>query len=213
MRLIADNCLRMFTFPAGFPAALGIERQLKPFPIQCMLRGDRINESGNRCQDGSAGEALNTGTKNGWALAAPGHGNSAGTVGFQFGNLSAGDVIVKRLSGLIGFWAVVALVPILLPGQALAAEGLSGANTAWILTSTALVLFMTLPGLALFYAGLVQSKNVLSVMMHCFAIACLMSVLWLAVAYSLAFGDGGGANAVVGGLERAFLAVVGQDTL
>jgi Amt family ammonium transporter len=59
------------------------------------------------------------------------------------------------------------------------------------LTSTALVLFKTLPGLALFYAGLVQSKNVLSVMMHCFAIACLVSVLWLAGAYSLAFGDGG----------------------
>ena len=81
-----------------------------------------------------------------------------------------------------GFW--------LLPGTAMA-EGLSGSNTAWILTSTALVLFMTLPGLALFYAGLVQSKNVLSVMMHCFAIACLVSVLWLAGAYSLAFGDGG----------------------
>ena len=59
------------------------------------------------------------------------------------------------------------------------------------MTSMALVLFMTLLGLALFYAGLVQSKNVLSVMMHCFAIACLVSVLWLAGAYGLAFGDGG----------------------
>ena len=94
---------------------------------------------------------------------------------------------IKGFNGLVvtlaaGFW--------LLPGTAMA-EGLSSGNTAWILTSTALVLFMTLPGLALFYASLVQSKNVLSVMMHCFAIACLVSVLWLAGAYSLAFGDGG----------------------
>ena len=60
-------------------------------------------------------------------------------------------------------------------------------DTAWMLTSTALVLFMTLPGLALFYAGLVQAKNMLSVLMHCVAIACLVSVLWFVVAYSLAF--------------------------
>jgi Amt family ammonium transporter len=97
----------------------------------------------------------------------------------------------------------------LLPGAAQAAE-LSDGNTAWILTSTALVLFMTLPGLALFYAGLVQSKNVLSVMMHCFAIACLVSVLWLAAGYSLAFDEG---NAIVGGLGKAFLAGVGRETL
>ena len=140
-------------------------------------------------------------------------GNAAGTAGFQFGNLSAGDVIVKRLTSLIGFWAVAAAFGLLAPGHALAAEGLNTGNTAWILTSTALVLFMTLPGLALFYAGLVQSKNVLSVMMHCFTIACLMSVLWLAVAYSLAFGDGGGANAFIGGLGKAFLSGVGKESL
>ena len=115
----------------------------------------------------------------------------------------------KGFNGLVlalaaGFW--------LLPGTALA-EGLSGGNTAWILTSTALVLFMTLPGLAFFYGGLVQSKNVLSVMMHCFAICCLVSVLWLAGAYSLAFGDGGGANAWIGGFDKAFLAGVGRETL
>jgi len=86
-------------------------------------------------------------------------------------------------------------------------------NTAWILTSTALVLFMTLPGLALFYAGLVQSKNVLSVMMHCFAIACMASVLWLIVAYSIAFGDGGGLNEWYGGFGKSFLAGVGWDSL
>ncbi len=90
------------------------------------------------------------------------------------------------------------------------AADLSNGNTAWILTSTALVLFMTLPGLALFYAGLVQSKNVLSVMMHCFAIACLVSVLWLVAGYSLAFAEG---NALVGGLGKAFLSGVGKDSL
>ena len=72
-----------------------------------------------------------------------------------------------------------------------AAEGeLSNANTAWILTSTALVLFMTLPGLAFFYGGLVRSKNVLSVLMQCFSLACLVSVMWVVFLYSLAFGDG-----------------------
>ncbi|MBL6957557.1 MAG: ammonium transporter [Rhodospirillales bacterium] len=90
---------------------------------------------------------------------------------------------------------------------------LSDGNTAWILTSTALVLFMTLPGLALFYGGLVHNKNIISVLMHCFAIACMVSVLWLAGVYSLAFGDGGAANAWIGSLDKAFLAGVGTDTL
>ena len=70
-----------------------------------------------------------------------------------------------------------------------AQDGVDGANTAWILTATALVLFMTLPGLSLFYGGLVRVRNVLSVLMQCFAIACLMSLLWMAGAYGLAFGD------------------------
>ena len=91
--------------------------------------------------------------------------------------------------------------------------GLNGANTAWILTSTALVLFMTLPGLALFYGGLVHTKNVLSVLMHCFAVACLASVLWLVIVYSLVFGDGGAANAFLGGFEKSFLAGVSADSL
>jgi len=76
-------------------------------------------------------------------------------------------------------------------------------DTAWILTSTALVLLMTLPGLALFYAGLVQAKNVLSVLMHCITIAALASVVWVVCGYSLAFEAG---NAVIGGLDRALLA-------
>ena len=83
-------------------------------------------------------------------------------------------------------------------------------NTAWILDATALVLFMTLPGLALFYAGLVRVKNSLSVMMHCVAIACLASVLWLAGGYSLAFSEG---NAVIGDLSKAFLLGVGRDAV
>ncbi len=89
---------------------------------------------------------------------------------------------------------------------------ISGADTAWVLTATALVLFMTLPGLALFYGGLVRSRSVLSVLMHCCAICCLMSVLWLVVGYSLAFGDGGAANAWIGGFGKAFLAGVGPET-
>jgi Amt family ammonium transporter len=94
-----------------------------------------------------------------------------------------------------------------------AEAALNGANTAWILTSTALVLFMTLPGLALFYGGLVRARGVLSVLMHCFAIACMISVLWLVLGYSLAFGDGGGANAFIGGLDKVFLAGVGTGGL
>ena len=85
-----------------------------------------------------------------------------------------------------------------------------GADTAWILTSTVLVLFMTLPGLALFYAGLVRAPNVLSVLMHCFSIACVATLVWLAVGYSLAFSEG---TALVGGLSKAFLLGVGADSL
>ncbi len=107
----------------------------------------------------------------------------------------------------------LAVMTLLAPSFAFAGEGLDTGNTSWLLTSTALVLFMTLPGLALFYAGLVRAENVLSVMMHCFAIACLASVLWLAVAYSLAFGDGGSSNQWVGGLGKAFLMGVGADAL
>src|SRR5690606_40587665 len=84
------------------------------------------------------------------------------------------------------------------------AETNSG-DTAWVLTATALVLLMTLPALELFYGGLVQSKNVLSVLTHCVVIGCLMSVLWFVAGYSIAFGAGGGSNAIWGGLGMAFL--------
>ena len=93
---------------------------------------------------------------------------------------------------------------LLAPNMAFAAE-LNQANTAWILTATALVLFMTIPGLSLFYAGLVRSKNVLSVLMQCFAITCVISILWLAGAYSLIFSDGGDWQQYVGGASKMFL--------
>jgi Amt family ammonium transporter len=90
------------------------------------------------------------------------------------------------------------------------AEELNGANTAWILTSTALVLFMTIPGLSMFYAGLVRTKNVLSVFMQCFMITCVSSVLWLIVGYSLAFGEG---NAWIGDLSRVMFSGISRETL
>ncbi len=112
------------------------------------------------------------------------------------------------------FHCLVVFLLCLLPIPALAGEAvLSAGNTAWILTSTALVLFMTLPGLALFYGGLVRAENVLSVLMHCFAIACLVSVLWVVCAYSIAFGDGGAANQWYGGFGKAFLSGVGLDAM
>ena len=83
-------------------------------------------------------------------------------------------------------------------------------NTAWIITSTALVLFMTLPGLALFYAGLVRASNILSVLMHCFTIACISSIAWLVIAYSIAFS---GTGAYVGDLGNLFLANLSRDSM
>lgn len=99
------------------------------------------------------------------------------------------------------------------PAAAADAPALSHADTAWMLTATALVLFMTLPGLALFYGGLVRTKNVLSVLMQCFAITATVSIVWVVCGYALAFGDGGAANAWIGGLDKAFLAGVQADSL
>jgi Amt family ammonium transporter len=103
--------------------------------------------------------------------------------------------------------SVLAAGILAIPAQALAQTGspVDTGNTAWMLTATALVLFMTLPGLALFYGGLVRQSNVLSVLMHCSAIACLVSVLWMVVGYSIAFGDGGAANAWFGGFGKSLL--------
>jgi len=105
----------------------------------------------------------------------------------------------------------LALAPLLLCATTVRAEGLDSGDTAWMLTATALVLFMTLPGLALFYGGLVRTKNILSVLMQCFAIACMVSLLWFIVGYTMAFGEGG--SAWLGGFGKMFLAGVGTDSL
>jgi Amt family ammonium transporter len=90
---------------------------------------------------------------------------------------------------------------------------LSDGNTAWLITATALVLFMTIPGLALFYGGLVRARNVLSVLMHCYAICCISSILWFVGVYSLAFGNGGGLNQWIGDLSKMFMSGVGTNSL
>jgi Amt family ammonium transporter len=121
----------------------------------------------------------------------------------------------RMAASLLAFAPVMALAD----EAAAPTPTLSSGDTAWMLTSTALVLFMTIPGLALFYSGLVRSKNVLSVMMQCFAITGLVTVLWALYGYSLAFDTTGmeaGAinlNSFVGSLEKAFLAGVGRDSL
>lgn len=101
---------------------------------------------------------------------------------------------------------------LLLPIQAFAEE-LNGANTSWILTSTALVLFMTIPGLSLFYGGLVRSKNALSVLMQCFSITCVASIIWFAFGYSLAFGNGGSLNNYIGDLSNFFMANITEESM
>ena len=101
---------------------------------------------------------------------------------------------------------------LLLPIQAFADE-LNGANTSWILTSTALVLFMTIPGLSLFYGGLVRSKNALSVLMQCFSITCLASIIWFAFGYSLAFGNGGSLNNYIGDLSNFFMGNITEESM
>lgn len=100
-----------------------------------------------------------------------------------------------------------------MPRLVVADTGADSGNTAWILTATALVLFMSLPGLALFYAGLVRAKNVLSILMQCFALASTMSILWCVVGYSLAFTSGGDANGWIGGLDRVMLGGLSKGSL
>src|SRR3990167_115017 len=104
--------------------------------------------------------------------------------------------------------ALVALAAVLCPAWAAAQEIDTGA-TAWLLTATALVLLMTLPGLALFYGGLVRTRNVLSVLMQCFALCCIVSLLWVAFGYSAAFAEG---NGFIGGLSKAWLRGVEVDS-
>ena len=110
-------------------------------------------------------------------------------------------------------FALIATTSMLLSPLAMADTApvvLNNANTAWMLTASALVLFMTLPGLSLFYAGLVRVKNVLSVLMQCFAIAAVASLLWVIIGYSLAFGPG---NEYIGDFSKVFLASIKKDDL
>jgi Amt family ammonium transporter len=102
---------------------------------------------------------------------------------------------------------------LLAPASVFAADGLDTGDTAWMMTSTALVLFMTLPGLALFYSGLVGNRNVLSVMMQCFAIACAASLVWVIAGYSLVFGDGQFLGGLTAGFGKSMLTGVGANSV
>lgn len=124
--------------------------------------------------------------------------------GGQCCEVTLGDSMKHRY--LIG----LSIFGLLLPQALWANDALNAGNTAWILTSTALVLFMTLPGLSLFYGGLVRTKNVLSVLMQCFAIACLASLLWFIAAYSLAFGEG---NAWFGDFSNFLFASMDKSSM
>jgi Amt family ammonium transporter len=116
---------------------------------------------------------------------------------------------IYRVPAALGFL----LCPLLSYAQDATTPAADTGDTAWIIAATALVLFMTLPGLALFYAGLVRAKNVLSILMQCFAITGVVSIAWLALGYSLTFTDGGDAQAFIGGLDKAFLLGVTRDAL
>jgi len=118
----------------------------------------------------------------------------------------------KLLIGTLGLVLVGALGA---PEGAFAAETpkLDTGDTAWMLTSTALVLMMTIPGVAMFYGGMVRKKNVLATAVQSFAVACVMTVLWMVIGYSLAFTDGGGLNAFVGGLDKVLLRGMGVDSI
>ena len=117
------------------------------------------------------------------------------------------------MSGHASRMFIALTLPFLISTPALA-DDFSGADTAWMLTSTALVLFMTIPGLSLFYAGLVRVKNVLSVLMQCFALTALMSVLWFVMGYTLAFGSSGVEQGPwIGDLGNLFLAKVTMDSM
>jgi Amt family ammonium transporter len=112
-----------------------------------------------------------------------------------------------------GLIRAITVLPLCLLSGIAFADSVDSGDTAWMLTSTALVLFMTLPGLALFYGGLVRGRNVLSVLMQCFAIACMVTVLWVLAGYTLFATDGGGAQNFIGGLSKVFLAGVTADSV
>ncbi len=111
-------------------------------------------------------------------------------------------MLLRYVKKLVSSCLLLSIAPLMASAAGHESSALNSGDTAWMLTATVLVLFMTLPGLALFYGGLVRSRNVLSVLMHCFAVACLASVLWVVCLYSLAFSDG---NAWIGNLDHLFL--------
>ena len=126
---------------------------------------------------------------------------------------------MKRARRFLGLGIVVGASALTVPTTAWAQDGLDTGDTAWILVSTALVLFMTIPGLALFYGGLVRTKNVLSVLMQCFVLTALVTVIWLVAGYSLAFDTSGmvegtvNINSFIGSLNKVFLHGVAPDAL
>src|SRR6185312_1978147 len=114
----------------------------------------------------------------------------------------SGGVYTARRGSRFLFAVLAGLAMTAAPALAAPPAAIDSGNTAWVLASSALVLFMTLPGLALFYGGLVRARNLLSVLMHCFVIGCVVSLLWLAFGYSLVFEKG---NALIGSLDAGFL--------
>ena len=117
------------------------------------------------------------------------------------------------MSGKSNLQRVLLALPFLVVPSLSFAADLNGANTAWILTATALVLFMTIPGLSLFYAGLVRSKNVLSVLMQCFTLTCLMSILWFVVGYTIAFGSLEEQGSFIGDFGNVLFADMSVDSM
>lgn len=118
---------------------------------------------------------------------------------------------MKRKLWLLGL--LLAVMPALAYAQA---EAVNSGDTAWILTSTALVLMMTLPGLSLFYAGMVRQANVLSIFMQCFVIACVITIVWVVIGYSLAFGDSGlsiGGSSLIGNLDNFLMGEIKEETV
>ncbi len=122
---------------------------------------------------------------------------------------------MRMFKCLFGYLGLALIMAVAATSGALAAETpkLDTGDTAWMLTSTALVLMMTIPGVAMFYGGMVRKKNVLATAVQSFAVTCLMTVLWMVIGYSLAFTDGGGMNAYVGGLDKLLLRGMGVDSL
>ncbi len=122
---------------------------------------------------------------------------------------------MRMFKCLFGYLGLALTIAVAATNGALAAETpkLDSGDTAWMLTSTALVLMMTIPGVALFYGGMVRKKNVLATVVQSFAVTCVMTVLWVIIGYSLAFTDGGGMNAYVGGLDKLLLRGMGVDSL